>query len=182
MGTRKPMQQFAGISPRVEADEELRWFFNDAEREADVASLYLSELTGVWDSDEEARERRVRSLKAARTIHRRLQAVLPTQEYVLTCLYTERRWPRALARALGVLAGVVEGSAAVRESHARALAQGHTRTMTVTAWLEQLIVTAGVGAVAAWRKDADENCALAICAYERARRKGPSVVPAGGVP
>jgi hypothetical protein len=168
--------QFGDVSPSREAREELRWFFNEAESEVGVPSSFAGLLGGASPASLEATERRAEALHAARKIGERLQAVSVTDVRMLEALYTERPWPRALVRALGVLASPVAALVVVRTEHLRALVAARTQAKTLAAWLEELLA-ADRDALAPWRPEAELACAMAVAAYERARGKGPSVVP-----
>ena len=165
------------VSPSAAADEELHWFFNEAESEVDAPSNFCALLAGVPRDSLEAMEDRAEALHAAGKIRRRLEALSVTDARMLEALYVERPWPARVERALGVLAGPVEALAVVRVEHLRAIARVRTETKTVTAWLDELLA-ADRAALSPWRQEAERCCRMAITAYERARGTGPSVVPA----
>ena len=122
-------------------------------------------------------ERRAEAIHAARKIHERLRSLSPMTVHVLSALYTERPWPKAVVKKLGVLAGPMEGLPIVRAEHLRALARGRTKAKTVTAWLEEVVLAAEAAGMASWRDDAERACALAVYAYEQVRGDGESVAP-----
>ncbi len=175
-GGRRARLHVGNVSPSAAADEELHWFFNEAESEIDVPSSFCALLAGVPRDSLESMEDRAEALHAAGKIRARLEAVSVTDARMLESLYTERPWPAKVERALGVLAGPVEAMAVVRVEHLRAIARMRTGTKTVTAWLEELLA-ADRAALAPWRQEAERSCKIALVAYERVRGKGPSVVP-----
>jgi hypothetical protein len=101
-------RRFGDVRPSPEADEELTWFFNEAlvavERPSEQGRL----LSGDRRDDGERLDARVEALRAARKIWGRLKHVGDRDARVLQALYTERRWPRELARKWGHVVGVVE--------------------------------------------------------------------------
>jgi hypothetical protein len=168
--------QFGDVSPSKAADEELRWFFNEAESAVEQPSNFIGLLAGLSPTSLEAVEERAEAMHAAGKVRKRLEALSTTHALVLEALYRERVWPRAVTRALGDVAGVIAASATIRVLHLRALAGARTEADTAVEWLEEL-VAAKAGVLATWRKDAERDCVIALCAYERVRGKGGSVVP-----
>jgi hypothetical protein len=65
---------------------------------------------------------------------------------------------------------------AVSAEHLGQRMLGLTTAASTTAWLEEL-VAARSEELRGWREDADAACGRALAAYQRARGKGPSVVP-----
>jgi hypothetical protein len=173
---RRARLHVGNVSPSAAADEELWWFFNEAESEVDVPSHFCALVAGVPPGSLEAMERRAEALHSAGKIRARLEAVSVTDARMLEALYRERPWPWRVERALEVLAGPVEALAVVRAEHLRAIVRMQTETKTVTAWLDELLA-AKRGALAPWRQEAERSCQIALTAYERMRGKGPSVVP-----
>ncbi len=172
--------QFGDVKPSLQAQEELRWFFNEAEREIGEPSAFCALVAGHTASSMDEVERRQEAMHAAGTINRRLQSLGVSHALMLSGLYTEKRWPKLLGRVLGRLAGAVEALPTVRAQYLRALIGAQTKSKCVEAWLEELIQSGGPAAVQDWRREAQLACALASHAYERARGDGPSVVPTEG--
>lgn len=172
--------QFGDVRPSPQAQDELRWFFNQAEREIDEPSSFCALVAGSTASSTALAERRQEAMHAAGTINRRLQSLGVSDALMLSGLYTERAWPKHMERVLGRLAGAVEASPTVRAQYLRALIGAQTRTKSVEAWLEELIERGGPASVEDWRREARLACAIASHAYELARGEGPSVVPAEG--
>jgi hypothetical protein len=166
------------LAPSKAADEELFWFFNEAEAEVDQPSNFCAMLAGMSPDSLEAVERRAEALHSAGKIRTRLQAIPPGDARMLESLYRERAWPEAVEKALGVFTGPVEALPIVRAEYLRALVGARTRAKSVTAWLAELVAAKGE-APGIWLPEAELVCAMAIAAYERARGKGPSVVPEG---
>jgi len=169
--------QFGDVKPSLQAQEELRWFFNEAERELEEPSAFCALVAGHTASSMDEVERRQEAMHAAGTINRRLQSLGVTDALMLSGLYTERVWPKRMERLLGRLAGAVEALPTVRAQYLRALIGAQTKTKSVEAWLEELIEVGGPAAVEDWRREAQLACAIASHAYELARGDGPSVVP-----
>jgi hypothetical protein len=94
--------------------------------------------------------------------------------------YRERVWPRAVEQALGVLAGAVVALPTVKVLHLRALVSARTEADTAAEWVEE-VAKERPAALAAWRKEAERACGIAVRAYERARGKGECVVAEGEV-
>ena len=173
---RRARLHVGNVSPSAAADEELRWFFNEAESAVDVPSNFMGLLAGASPTSLEAVERRAEAIHAAGKIRARLQSVPVTDARMLEALYTERPWPQLVEEALGVLAGPVAALPVVRAEHLRALIGARTRQKTLVAWLEEL-VAADRAALAPWRPEAERSCRMAVTAYERTRGHGPCVVP-----
>jgi hypothetical protein len=175
-GGRRARLHVGNVSPSAAADEELHWFFNEAESEVDAPSSFCALLAGVPQDSLESMEDRAEALHSAGKIRTRLESLSVTDARMLESLYRERPWPWRVERVLEVLAGPVEALAVVRVEHLRAIARMQTETKTVTAWLDELL-GADRRALAPWRLEAERSCKIAIRAYERARGTGPSVVP-----
>ncbi|HEY3817674.1 MAG TPA: hypothetical protein VGL81_10905 [Polyangiaceae bacterium] len=172
------LPRFAGVSPSEAADAELRWFFNEAESEADVPSNYCMLLAGVSPGGVEEFERRAEALHAAKKIETRLRTLTRTSVLLLQGIYTERARPHAVTEALPHgLAGAAEASAQVCVEHLRALARGETFARTVAVWIEEVVRKGPPRLLAEWRKELERTASLAVSAYEHARGRGPSVVP-----
>jgi hypothetical protein len=168
--------RFGGVAPSAAAASELWWFFNEAEPAVDVPSSFGALLPGLRPDGLDAIERRAEALHAAGKIRARLENVSVKDARMLESLYRDRAWPLRVERALGILAGPVEALAVVRAEHLRAVARRLTETTAVTAWLDELLAV-DRKALAPWKPEAELLCRMAIRAYERARGKGPSVVP-----
>jgi hypothetical protein len=154
-GGRRARLHVGNVSPSAAADEELHWFFNEAESEVDVPSSFCALLAGVPQDSLESMEDRAEALHAAGKIRTRLEALSVTDARMLESLYRERPWPWRVERVLGVLAGPVDALAVFP--------------------VEYLVTDRA--ALAPWRREAERCCRMAIAAYERARGTGPSVVP-----
>lgn len=165
------------VVPSLEALVELRWFFNEAESEMDTPSSFGALDGGCSPTSAEAVERRAEAVHAAGKISRWLKAIPVGHALMLEGVFTEREWPSPVARTLGELAGAVEASPTVRALHLRARVTAKTCTTSVAAWLGEVIERGGAEAVADWRREAEVVCGLAVRAYERARGRGPCVVP-----
>ncbi len=114
-------RRFGDVRPSPEADEELTWFFNEAANEIERPSTQGVLLGGHRRGDAEQLEARAEALRAARRIWERLQDVGERDSAVLEALYTNRRWPRALARKWALLVGVADAiPGASREEVVRA--------------------------------------------------------------
>lgn len=169
--------QFGDITPSETADRELRWFFNEAEMECDQPSNYVSLLAGITVEDRAAAvEHRAEAVHAAGKVRGRLEKLSTTDALTLEGVYRERMWSRRVETALGPLAGAVAALPTVRVLHLRALATARTEADTVAAWIEEL-ASGRAAVLAAWKAEAERNCAVAIRAYERARGKSECVVP-----
>jgi hypothetical protein len=178
---RRPVGMHAGrrfgdvlVSP--EADDELTWFFNEAGEQIEPPSIQGILLDGRHPGHPWLLEARAEALHAGRKIWGRMQNIGAREGAVLEALYTERVWPRALVRKLGHLTGVVEATPRVRAEHLGQRMLGRTAAATTTEWLEAL-VAARSEELRGWRDDALDASGRALSAYERARGKGPSVVP-----
>jgi hypothetical protein len=170
---------FGDVSPSRAARHELHWFFNEALKEVELPSNYVGMLSGMSPGSLAAVERRAEAIHSARKIRDRLGALSTLDAIMLEALYTERPWPPRVEGALGALTGPVAALPIVKAEYLRALLGARSRAKSVTAWLEEL-VTADRNALAIWRPEAELACAMAVAAYERARGKGPSVVPGEG--
>ena len=159
-----------------EADEELAWFFNDAASAIDAPSVQGILFDWRDPGDPAIVEARAEALHAARKIWERLQKMGAAEVRILEALYTERRWPRALERRLGYLAGVVEAMPDVRAAHLGERMQGCTAAANTTAWLEELAAERPEK-LGAWKREALHACVRALSAHQRVRGTGPSVVP-----
>lgn len=168
--------QFGDVSPSAAAESELRWFFNEAESEVDQPSNFEGLVAGASRTSLEEVERRAEALHSAGKIRDRLRAVPLSCARTLEALFRERAWPPRVEEALGVLAGPVAAMPVVLAEHLRALAACRTSARTVAAWMEER-VAADPAALAPWRPEAEMWCRIAVTAYERARGRGPSVVP-----
>jgi hypothetical protein len=169
--------RFGDVIPSGAARHELRWFFNEAIKEVELPSNFAGLLSGMSPSSLAAVERRAEAIHSARKIRDRIDTISTLDAMMLEALYTERPWPPLLRRALGVLTGPVSALPVVRAEHLRALVGARTRVRTLTAWLGELAAD-DRDTLMLWRPEAEIACALAVTAYERARGKGPSVVPA----
>jgi hypothetical protein len=158
------------------ADEELAWFFNGAVRAIEAPSVQGVLFDGGDPGDPAAVEARAEALHAARKIWERLCVLGAPETRILEALYTERRWPRALERSLGYLAGVVEALPGVRAAHLRERAQGSTAAANATAWLEEKAAERPEE-LRAWKQEALRACVRALSAYQKVRGTGRSVVP-----
>ena len=172
----EPMR-FGDFTPSLGAHAELRWFFNDAASEMDTPSSFGALSGEDSPTSVEAVERRAEAAHAAGKINRWLQAIPVGHALLLQGLYTEREWPRPVARILGPLAGAVEASPTVRALHLHARITERTCTPSVGAWLGEVIEQGGPEAVAAWLQEAEVTCRLALQAYETARGGSECVVP-----
>jgi hypothetical protein len=172
-------RKFGEVSPSPAADQELHWFFNEAEIAIDLPTNFRARVAGMSPASVEAMERRAEALHAAGKIKAYLQAIPATDALLLAGLYTERLWPRAVTRMLGTMAGAMEASAIVRLEHVRAVVRGRTERTKPLAWLEELS-QARDPRLPVWRRQVEDACAIALCAYERVRGEGPSVVPQEG--
>lgn len=160
------------------ADAELRWFFNEAEIAIDQPSNFRALLVGASPASLAAMERRAEAIHSARKIRDGLEGLRAADALLLCGLYTERTWSRAVARALPRgLAGAALGSMRVRAAHIQALAHDKTAARDVAAFIEEVVASGRTEVVAAWRDELELACASARRAYERARTRGPSVVP-----
>jgi hypothetical protein len=172
--------QFGDVKPSPQAQHELTWFFNEAERELDEPSAFCALVAGHTASTTEQAERRQEAMHAAGKINRRLQGLGVSDALMLSGLYTQRSWPPHLQRVLGRLAGAVVAYPTVRAQYLRALIGAQTRAKCVEAWLDALIEIGGPAAVEDWRREVQVACAVASHAYELARGEGESVVPGEG--
>jgi hypothetical protein len=169
--------KFGDVTPSETANRELRWFFNEAEEACDQPSNYAGLLLGgVSPASLEAMEDRAEAIHAAKKIREWVDAVSLPEALVLEGVYRERVWPRAVARALGPLAGAVAALPTVRVLHMRALVSARTATDSPDEWLEE-VARGRPEALVPWRAEAERACANAIRAYERVRGKGECVVP-----
>ena len=74
--TTKP--RFGDVSPSDAAEQELRWFFNEAEIAVDLPSNFCARVAGMSNGSLEAMEQRAEALHAAGKIKARLQAIAAT--------------------------------------------------------------------------------------------------------
>lgn len=168
--------QFRDVVPSDAADRELRWFFNDAEEACEQPSNYVCLLGGASPTNMAAVEARAEAVHARATIRTWLEAVSVADVLQLQGVYLERAWPRAIRKALGMLAGAVEALPTVRVLYMRALITAKTEADTVVAWLEEH-AKAEDDVLSRWKEEAEMRCAMAIRAYERARGTVECVVP-----
>jgi hypothetical protein len=164
------------VSPSPEADEELSWFFNEAEMAIDVPSNYCVLLSGVSPTDLPEVERRAEALHAAGKIRARIESLNSGDAVLLAGLYVKRSFTLALRKTLGRMAGAVEALPIVRTEHLFALARGRTAKRRAFDWLDELAQRQDP-TLRVWRRESRGACAVAIRAYELARGSGPSVVP-----
>lgn len=169
-------RRFGDVVPSRAADAELTWFFNDAATEINRPSVQGALLDDERPGSAEALEARADALHAGRKIWERLQQTGARECRVLEALYADERWPRALARKLVHLAGVVQAMPSVRADYLRARMQGRTTAANATEWLEELAEQCPEE-LDGWRGQAVRDCERALAAYERVRGKGRSVVP-----
>lgn len=174
-----PQVHLPGASPSPAAEEELFWFFNEAEAAIDQPSTYYPMLRRETALSLEEVEARQEALHAASKIKARLEALSVADALLLAGLYTERPWSERVERALGsgCLAGALVVSASFRAAYMTAVVRGVTKANSAAAWLEEVVRAGGPAAVSAWRQEVERACAHAVRAYERARGEGPSVVP-----
>jgi hypothetical protein len=168
-------RRFGDVLVGMNADEELNWFFNAVGEEVEQPSNLSGAQDGRSPCSLAAAVSRADALHAARKIWGRLQQIGARELSVLDALYTERPWPWALKRRLAHLVGVVEAMPGVRVEYLVARRQERTRATSTTGWLEELVAQESTE-VGAWREQAVRACERAVCAYEKARGKGPSVV------
>jgi hypothetical protein len=179
-GGRRQRRLFRDFLPSAAADAELTWFFNEAETAIDQPSNFQGLIGGAPPTSLEEVERRAEAMHAARKIHDRLQRLGAADVRLLSGLYTERPWSHAVTRALpGGLAGAAWASIPVRIAYVHALARAQTRAKNVADFIEEVVRSGRTEPVAAWREQLELACAVALRAYERVRRGGPSVVPEG---
>lgn len=165
------------MSPGEAADEELRWFFNEAEAACEQPSNFVGLLAGMSPTSLAAVEERAEAMHAAGKIRKWLDAASTTDVLMLEGLYRERVWPKALTKVLGPLVGAVAAWPTVRVQHLRGRACGRTEARTVAEWLEET-AKEKPHLLKGWRKEVELACAIAVRAYERARgERRPSVVP-----
>jgi hypothetical protein len=169
-------RRFGDVLVGMQADEELAWFFNVAGTQMVQPSILASAFTGRSPGSVEVFEARVEALHAARKIWRRLENIGAREARVLETVYSERAWPGTLVRRFGPLAGVVEGLVGVRAEYLHARMSDRTAATSTAAWLEELVGRCSKE-LFVWRKQGVRAREQAVKAYERARGKGPSVVP-----
>jgi hypothetical protein len=169
-------RRFGDVVPSRAADAELTWFFNQAAMDIERPSVQGALFEDQRPGSAEALEARVDALHAGRKIWERLQRIGERECSVLAALYTEECWPRALARKLVHLTGVVESMPSVRAEYLRARMQGRTTAEDATQWLEELVEQCPKD-LDGWREQAVRACAQALTAYERVRGRSGSVVP-----
>ena len=171
--------QFGDVVPSEAADAELRWFFNEAEAACEQPSNFSRLAGGISPTSLAAVEARAEALHAAGKIRKWLECVPTADSRMLEGVYRERVWPRVVIKALGPLAGAVAALSTVKVLHLRALRVARTEAGSVAEWLEER-AKEGAAVLEAWRQEAERSCAIAVCAYERARGRGECVVPGMG--
>jgi len=168
--------RFGDLLVGIRTDDELRWFFNDAEIEMGQPSVLAAAFSGRGSGSLEVSEDHAEARHSAGKIKDRLQNIGVREWRVLEALYTDRIWPGTLVRRLGPVVGVVEGLVGVRAQYLHEHKAQLTTAPSTTAWLEELVVRCSRDLVA-WRKDAFLACERALEAYELARGRHTSVVP-----
>jgi hypothetical protein len=175
---RRGRRLFRDFSPSAAADAELTWFFNEAETAIDLPSNFQGLLSGASPTSLEQVERRAEAMHAARKIQGWLQRLRFADARLLSGLYTERSWSSAVTLALPAgLAGAAQASVRVLAAYIHALACGETQAKDVVDFIEEVVRSGRTELVAAWREELEVACAVALRAYDRVRRDGPSVVP-----
>jgi hypothetical protein len=170
--------RLGAFSPSATGDEELRWFFNEAEIAIDQPSNFQGMLCGDSPTSLQAVERRAEAVHAANKIGERLRRLRPMDAQLLAGLYTERPWSRAVTLALpGGLAGAACVSVPVGAAYTRARGRLETRARDVSEFVEEVVRKGRGELIACWRNQVQVGCSIAIRAYERVSRGGPSVVP-----
>jgi hypothetical protein len=163
--------------PSAAADAELTWFFNEAEIAIDQPSNFHALVAGASRTSLEQLERRAEAMHAARKIHDRLRRLRSADVLLLSGLYTDRPWSSGVTRALpGGLAGAAQASLGVRVAYIRARARAETRAENLAGFIEEVVRSGRTELVTAWREELELACAVALRAYARVRRDGPSVV------
>jgi hypothetical protein len=170
------------VSP--EAEEELVWFFTEAEvavatpsNFALVADMALSGRKRSAPGADSTADDRVEALHAAETIRRRLQSLPDADVDTIVALYTPDIWPPAFERYFGELAGLVARSRVAMRELADARLRGAASTRSVAQWLADRIARGDEAGLDALRVEAERARGVAMRAYDRARGRGPSVVP-----
>ena len=170
------------VSP--EAEQELVWFFTEAE----LAIAVQSNFTTVADlalaggkrsapGEDHTADDRVEALHAAETIRRRLQSLPDADVDTIVALYTPDVWPPDFEHYFGELAGLVARSRPAMRELADARRRGGTTTSSVAQWLADRIARGDDAGLDALRVDAERVRGVALRAYDRARGRGPSIVP-----
>jgi hypothetical protein len=170
------------VSP--EAVQELVWFFTEAEvavaapsNFALVADIALSGRKRGAPVVDDSADDRVEALHAAETIRRRLESLADADVETIVALYTPDIWPPAFEDYFGELAGLVARSRTAMRELADARRRGETTTSSVAQWLADRIARGDEAGLDALREDAERARGVALRAYDRARGRGPSVVP-----
>ena len=174
------------LSSRAVLEEELAWFFAEAEIASSLPSnfetLSSTALSGRTclrrNLADVAATERMEAACAAGTLERRLRALRDDQAGVLFAAFEPRLWPEALERELGVLTGVVVRLAAAgRNRRATDRASPAQREAETAAALAEALDREGPSALRPFRAKAHDLYSRALRAYARARGLGPSVVP-----
>ncbi len=167
-----------------EAEEELVWFFTEAE----LAIAVRSNFTTVADmalaggkrsapGADHTSDDRVEAVHAAETIRRRLTSLADGDLDTIVALFTPDIWPEAFERYFGELAGLVARSRAAMRELADARQRGDATTSSVAQWLADRIARGDDAGLDALRVEAERARGVAMRAYDRARGRGPSIVP-----
>jgi hypothetical protein len=170
------------VSP--EAEHELTWFFTEAERAVAlpsnfgaIADMALAGSRRSAPGEDRAPDSRIEALHAAETIRRRLACLSDGDADTIVALYSPDVWPPAVERYFGDLAGLVARSRSAAYGLAEARRRGGAVTSSVAQWLADRILRGDEAGLEALRVESARARGAALRAYDRARGRGPSVVP-----
>jgi hypothetical protein len=167
-----------------EAEQELAWFFTEAESAialpSNFGALADMALAGSRRSasvEDRTADSRVEALHAAEIIRRRLELLSDSDVDTIVALYSPDVWPPAFESYFGELAGLVAKSRIGARAVAEARRRSADATSSVSQWHARRIARGDDDGLEALRVEAVRARGVALRAYDHVRGGGPSVVP-----